>query len=316
MMPIIKTIRFGGLLVLCMATLLFFAIYTPGFFSAGNFSSILQFSTLLALVTLGQALVILSGGGGIDLSVGGIVSLSGLLIATGVRAGINGYVASFVGVVFGGFLGLINGMLITKFGLLPLIATLGTFYAYNGLSVAITNGTPISGLPLYFGTLGQNSVAGIPLHTLILVLPIFLVLEFVLWQLPLGRWIYAIGSDERACRLIGLPVDQARIGVYVHSGVLAALAGLVADSWLLSARPNIGQNLELLSLTAVLLGGTSIFGGSGGLAGPLIAVFFFTSLQVGLQMLNVNAIWQLGIVGCFLVFSVVVDRMIRAGEIK
>jgi len=316
MIPTIKTIRFGGLLVLCMATLLFFAIYTPGFFSAGNFSSILQFSTLLALVTLGQALVILSGGGGIDLSVGGIVSLSGLLIATGVRAGINAYVASFVGIVFGGFLGLINGILITKFRLLPLIATLGTFYAYNGLSVAITNGTPISGLPLYFGTLGQNSVAGIPLHTLILVLPIFLVLEFVLWQLPLGRWIYAIGSDERACRLVGLPVDQARIGVYVHSGVLAALAGLVADSWLLSGRPNIGQNLELLSLTAVLLGGTSIFGGSGGLAGPLIAVFFFTSLQVGLQMLNVNAIWQLGIVGCFLVFSVVVDRMIRAGEIK
>jgi ribose transport system permease protein len=313
MIATLKTIRFGGLFALSIVALLFFALCAPGFFSPGNLSSILQFSTLLALVTLGQALVILSGGGGIDLSVGGIVSLSGLLIASAIRAGVAPYLASFVGIVFGGFLGLINGILVTKFRLLPLIATLGTFYAYNGLSVAITNGAPVSGLPLSFGALGQYNIAGIPLHTLILVLPIFLVLEFVLSQMPLGRWIYAIGSDERACRLVGLPVDQARLGVYVHSGILAALAGLVADSWLLSARPNIGQNLELLSLTAVLLGGTSIFGGSGGLAGPLIAVFFFTSLQVGLQMLNVNAIWQLGIVGCFLIVSVLVDRMIRAG---
>lgn len=316
MIATLKTIRFGGLLALCLVALMFFAVATPGFFSVGNLSSILQFSTLLALVTLGQALVILSGGGGIDLSVGGIVSLSGLLIASAVKAGFNAYLAAFIGIVFGGFLGLINGILITKFRLLPLIATLGTFYAYNGLSVAITNGAPVSGLPLYFGTLGQNNTVGIPLHTLILVLPIFLILEFVLWQMPLGRWIYAIGSNERACRLVGLPVDHIRLGVYVHSGVLAALAGLVADSWLLSARPNIGQNLELLSLTAVLLGGTSIFGGLGGLAGPLIAVFFFTSLQVGLQMLNVNAIWQLGIVGCFLITSVLVDRMIRAGDTK
>jgi len=132
--------------------------------------------------------------------------------------------------------------------------------------------------------------------------------------MPVGRWIYGIGGNERACRLVGLPVDLIRLGIYVHSGVMAALAGLVADSWLLSARPNIGENLELLSLTAVLLGGTSIFGGTGGLAGSLVAVFFFTSFQAGLQMLNVNAIWQLGLVGFFLIFSVLVDRFIRGGE--
>ena len=132
--------------------------------------------------------------------------------------------------------------------------------------------------------------------------------------MPVGRWIYAIGGNERACRLVGLPVDSIRLGIYVHSGVLAALAGLVADSWLLSARPNIGENLELLSLTAALLGGTSIFGGSGSLTGSLVAVFFFTSFQAGLQMLNINAIWQLGLVGSFLIFSVLMDRFIRKGE--
>ncbi len=139
---------------------------------------------------------------------------------------------------------------------------------------------------------------------------------FILAQTPLGRWIYAIGGNEKAARLVGLPVNTIRLGVYGLSGILAALAGLVADSWLLSARPNIGDNLELLSLTATLLGGTSIFGGSGGLAGSLIAVLFFTSLQVGLQMLNVNNIWQLGLVGLFLIGSVLLDRIIRTAETK
>jgi rhamnose transport system permease protein len=311
-----KNMRLAGLVAIWIFALAFFAIRSPAFFSLANVSSILQFSTLLALVTLGQTLVILAGGGGIDLSVGGIVSLSGLAIAFGVKGGLNPYLASLGGITFGGFLGLINGLLVTKFRLLPLMATLATFYAYNGLSVALTEGAPLSGLPMSFGTLGQRSIAGIPLHTVLIVLPSFLILELVLWQMPVGRWIYAIGGNERACRLLGLPVDLIRLGIYVHSGVTAALAGLVADSWLLSARPNIGENLELLSLTAALLGGTSIFGGSGGLAGSLVAVFFFTSLQAGLQMLNVNAIWQLGFVGCFLILSVLLDRIIRGEETK
>jgi ribose transport system permease protein len=148
----------------------------------------------------------------------------------------------------------------------------------------------------------------------VVVLPAFIVMIFTLAQTPLGRWVYAIGSNERASRLVGLPVDAIRLAAYTLSGVLAALAGLVADSWLLSARPNIGDNLELLSLTATLFGGTSIFGGSGGLTGSLLAVLFFTSLQVGLQMLNINNIWQLGLVGLFLIASVVLDRTFRNRE--
>jgi ribose/xylose/arabinose/galactoside ABC-type transport system permease subunit len=268
------------------------------------------------LVTLGQTLVILTGGGGIDLSVGGIVSLSGLVIASLMKAGTPAFAAGLAGVLFGALLGSINGLIITRLRLLPLIVTLGTYYAYNGLALALTGGAPISGLPASFGLLGQNEILAIPVHTLILVAPIFLVLLFTLNQTPLGRWIYAVGSNEKAARLVGLPVDAIRLGVYALSGVLAALAGLVADSWLLSARPNIGDNLELLSLTAALLGGTSIFGGSGGLAGSLAAVLFFTSLQVGLQMLNINSIWQLGLVGIFLIGSVLLDRMIGTAETK
>jgi ribose transport system permease protein len=309
MMTAVKQIRFVGLILLWIVALAIFAVRAPAFFSLANFTSILQFSTLLALVTLGQTLVILIGGGGIDLSVGGTASLSGLLIAFLVNAGAPGFIAGIAGVLFGGMLGSINGLIITRLKLLPLIVTLGTYYAYNGLALALTGGAPISGLPPSFGVLGQSAVLAVPLHTLVLVLPIFIVLMFILTQTPLGRWIYAIGGSERASLLVGLPVNAIRLGVYTLSGMLAALAGLVADSWLLSARPNIGDNLELLSLTATLLGGTSIFGGSGRLTGSLVAVIFFTSLQVGLQMMNVNNIWQLGVVGILLICSVLLDRL-------
>jgi ribose transport system permease protein len=316
MLGALKQIRCGALMVLWLLVLAIFALWAPGFFSWANFTSILQFSTLLALVTVGQTFVILSGGGGIDLSVGGIVSLSGLAIAFLLKQGAPALVAGGVGILLGGVLGSINGLIITQLRLLPLIVTLGTFYAYNGLALALTGGAPITGLPASFGILGQSSILAIPLHTLVFVLPVFVVMIFILNQTPLGRWIYAIGSNERASRLVGLPVNAIRLGVYSFSGMLAALAGLVADSWLLSARPNIGDNLELLSLTATLLGGTSIFGGSGGLAGSLVAVLFFTSLQVGLQMLNINNIWQLGVVGLFLIGSVLLDRTLRTAETR
>jgi ribose transport system permease protein len=309
-----RRIRFGGVLLLWLIALDIFAARAPAFFSLANFTSILQFSTLLALVTFGQTMVILSGGGGIDLSVGGIVSLSGLLIGLLIKQAVPIFIAGVAGLLSGGILGSLNGLIITRLKLLPLIVTLGTFYAYNGLALALTGGAPISGLPSSFGMLGQSAVLAIPLHTLVFVVPVFLIMTFILSQTPLGRWIYAIGGNEQACRLVGLPVDLIRLGTYTLSGMLAALAGLVADSWLLSARPNIGDNLELLSLTAVLLGGTSIFGGSGGLTGSFIAVLFFTSLQVGLQMLNINNIWQLGIVGLLLIGGVLLDRSIRIAE--
>ena len=311
-----RQVRFGGLILLWVIVLAVFAARAPAFFSLANLTSILQFSTLLALVTLGQTFVILTGGGGIDLSVGGIVSLGGLLIAFLIKQGTTPFIAATAGVLFGGLLGGVNGLIITRLRLLPLIVTLGTYYAYNGLALAVTGGVPISGLPSSFGLLGQSAVLAVPLHTLVIVLPTFIVMTFTLTQMPLGRWIYAIGSNERASRLVGLPVNAIRLGAYTFSGILAALAGLVADSWLLSARPNIGDNLELLSLTATLFGGTSIFGGSGGLLGSLLAVLFFTSLQVGLQMLNINNIWQLGVVGLFLIGSVVLDRTFRNKEIR
>src|SRR5215472_1855251 len=144
MVATLKNMRLTGLVVIWIFALAYFAVRSPGFFSLANVSSILQFSTLLALVTLGQTLVILAGGGGIDLSVGGIVSLAGLAIASLIKQGTPAFLAEIAGVLFGGILGSINGLIITRLRLLPLIVTLGTFYAYNGLALALTGGAPIT----------------------------------------------------------------------------------------------------------------------------------------------------------------------------
>jgi ribose transport system permease protein len=298
-----------GLILLWIAMLATFAVIIPSFFSWSNFSSILQFSTILALVTLGQTLVILGGGGGIDLSVGGTVSLSGLLLATLLVQGWPVPLAVAACLLLGAGLGAINGLLVTKVQIMPLIVTLGTFYAYNGLALAVTNGAPVRNVPESFSWLGRATWFNIPVHVIVLLVPITLLLTLALTQWPIGRWIYAMGRNERGTRLVGIPVDRVRFGSYVLSGVLAACAAIVATSWLLSARPNIGANLELESLAASLLGGTSIFGGTGSFIGALMGAYFFVTLQMGLQFANINAIWQTGAVGLLLILSVVLDHL-------
>lgn len=295
------------LVVLWILMLGIFGLTLPRFFSAANLTSILQFTTITALVALGQTLVILCGGGGIDLSVGGIVSLCSLLLASLLVNGMPAVLACFLAVLFGCMLGAINGLLITRIRITPLIATLATSYAYRGTALAVVAGAPISGVPETFSPLGRQTFVGIPLHVLFVLLPVSVILLYLLTQLPMGRWIYAIGQNERGARLVGIPVDSVRFSLYALSGLLCSLAAIVATSWLLSARPNIGDNLDLESLTIVLLGGTSIFGGRGSLAGTLLAAYFLVALEVGLQLANINAIWQLGALGALLIISVLLD---------
>jgi ribose/xylose/arabinose/galactoside ABC-type transport system permease subunit len=148
-----------------------------------------------------------------------------------------------------------------------------------------------------------------PLPFLLTALPAFLIATVLLGTTTWGRWIYAMGFNERSARLVGIPVDRTRFLLYTVSGLLAGLAALVSLAWLGSARPNIGQNLELTSLTAVLLGGVSIFGGRGNVGGVLAAVLLLVTLQTGLLQLNVNSVWQVGLVGALLVAVLAADGL-------
>ncbi|ODN71823.1 ABC transporter permease [Methylobrevis pamukkalensis] len=296
----------AGLWVLLVAGI---ALLSPGILTASTLTTILQFSSILALVSLGQALVILAGGAGIDLSVGGIVSLASVLAMMAVSAGLPATLLPLACLGIGLALGLGNGLLVTRLRILPLIATLATFYVFSGSAVALTGGAAQSGVPAAFTPWGRGALAGIPLPFLTLALPLFLVAGVVISATSWGRWLVAMGDNERSARLVGIPVDRARLIVYGLSGLASGAAAFVSLAWLGSARPNIGQNLELTSLTAVLLGGVSIFGGRGGVAGVLAAVLLLVTLQTALLRLNINTVWQVGIVGALLVAVLVADAL-------
>jgi ribose transport system permease protein len=272
-------------------------------------TTVLQFSTILALVSLGQTMVVLGGGAGIDLSLGGNVSLTSVLAMALVRAGGPAALLPLFCIGIGALLGGVNGFLVTRIRLLPLIATLATLFIYGGLAVALTGGLSISGVPPWLTPLGRGSVWGVPIHFLVIALPAFGLGALILTQTAWGRWIYAMGHNERSARLVGVDVDGVRLSLYAVSGLLAGLAALVSLAWFGSARPNIGQNLELDSLAAILLGGVSIAGGAGGVGGVLAAVLLIETLKTGLQFVNINSIWQVGIVGALLIVVLLADHL-------
>lgn len=299
-----KLLLLGGLFILLVVA---FGSYNPRFIQPNMATTILQFSTLLALVSLGQAIVVLSGGAGIDLSVGGSVSLAAIATMMAVNAGVPQIFIPPAAIGTGLLLGLLNGLLIVRFRILPLIATLGTYFVYAGTAMALTNGASLSGVPAWLVPFGRGSVIGVPMHFLFVVVPLFLVTAGLLTFTSWGRWIYALGFNERSARLVGIPVDRVRLFAYALSGGLAGAAALVSLAWFGSARPNIGVNLELESLAAVLLGGIAIGGGQGGVLGVLLAVVMIVTLKTGLQFINLPTIWQVGIVGLLLLLSLLLD---------
>jgi ribose/xylose/arabinose/galactoside ABC-type transport system permease subunit len=295
------------LVVLFAAIVAGFGFYSPRFIQPNMATTVLQFSTLLALVALGQAIVVLSGGAGIDLSVGGNVSLSAVFTMMLVGAGMPGVLVPPAAILIGAALGAINGLVVARFRILPLIATLGTFFIYSGMAMALTNGASLSGAPEWLVPFGRGAVGGIPAHFLFVVVPLFLLAAAILTFTSWGRWIYATGYNERSARLVGIPVDRLRFLAYCLSGALAGAAALVSLAWFGAARPNIGVNLELESLAAILLGGIAITGGAGGVVGVLLAVLMIVTLKTGLQFVNVATIWQVGIVGLLLLLVLLLD---------
>ncbi|MET1027789.1 MAG: ABC transporter permease, partial [Dongiaceae bacterium] len=265
---------------------------------------LLQYVPILGLLGLGQTLVILAGGPGIDLSVGSIVSLVGVFVGALITAGVGLWPACLLGIVLGGVLGLVNGVLINILRIPSLMATLATMFAYGGLALATTQGQSAGNFPQQFAWLGQGTSLGLPNAFLFVLLPIAVILHIMLTRTTIGRHIVACGNDDRAAHLSGINVIRLRLGLYVLSGVLAATGSIVSLSWFLAARPDAGKGMELLAVTIAVLGGTHIFGGTGGIPGSIVAILIVTTLQIGLQLANISAAWQLGVIGLLLIASV------------
>lgn len=277
------------------------------FVSPSNLSNLLRQVSINALISFGMTFVILTGG--IDLSVGSILALSSAFLASMMTAGMNPTVAIIFASLIGLCLGLLNGIIVAYGKVAPFIATLATMTIYRGATLVYTNGNPISGLsddPLFVG-LGQGDLAGVPVPAIIMLIA-FLILFFVLKKTPLGRQTYAVGGNEKVSYIAGIKINRVKITAYAITGLLCALAGAVLTSRLNSAQPTAGTGYELDAIAAVVLGGTSLAGGKGRIAGTLIGALIIGTLNNGLNILNVSSFYQQVVKGIVILLAVLMDR--------
>lgn len=301
----------------------FFALAAPNFLSAANMLIISKHVALNALLAIGMTFVIIAGG--IDLSVGSIVGLCAMVAGYLVLYGIDlqiGWTLQFntleiclVVLLVGVFIGLINGILITKLNVAPFIATLGVLYVARGAALLFSEGRTfpnLSGNAEYgsdtFRLIGSGNFLGFPLSVWIMVV-VALLAAYLATRTPLGRHIYAVGGNERGAALSGVNVDRTKIFVYMFSGLCAALVGLIISSQLQASHPATGETFELNAIAAAVLGGTSMSGGRGRIGGTIIGAFVIGILADGLIMMGVSSFWQTVIKGLVIIAAVVVDQL-------
>lgn len=285
--------------------MIFFSIFSEYFFTTTNLLTIALQTSVIGIIAIGQTMVIITGG--IDLSVGSIVAFSGITAGLLVERGVPLSLALILGIFIGAVVGIVNGGLISKANLPPFIATLGMMMVLRGLTLALTNGMPISSFDDSFVYLAGGSLFGIP-NPVIYFISLGLIFNFILKRTVLGKDIYAIGSNEDAARLSGVNVTKTKLIVYGFCGFLSGISGIILASRLISAQPTEGAGYELDAVAAVVIGGASLSGGKGNIIGTIIGAFIMSTLRNGLNMMNVSGFWQQFVVGIVLLLAVYVDQ--------
>ncbi|WP_342050061.1 MULTISPECIES: ABC transporter permease [unclassified Cupriavidus] len=296
--------RLAALGVLCALL----AVASDAFLTTGNLINVLRQASLLFLLASGLTLVILTGG--LDLSVGANVAMSACLAASVIKGTGSPLLGVAVGLGCGTLIGLANGLLVAKLRIPPFIANYGMLWVLHGLTYWFMAGETIHGFPPEFRAIGSGYLWGVPI-------PVFLMLAFlfvgiaVAQKTTFGQEIYAIGANPVAARLSGVPVSRRLILVYVISGAMAGLASLVFLARLNSAEGDIGEALTLPAIAAVLIGGTSLFGGVGRVSGTLIGAIILTLVLNGMNLLTISANWQPLVTGVIVVLAVFFDTLSR-----
>ncbi|ABN84403.1 ABC transporter permease [Burkholderia pseudomallei] len=290
-----------GLVAVCVAMV--FA--SDSFLSAANLENVLRQVSINAIIGVGMTCVILTGG--IDLSVGSVMALSGTLAAGLLVAGANGAAALAAGIGVGVALGAANGLFVAFAGMPPIIVTLATMGIARGLALIYTGGYPIDGLPDWVRFFGSGKVLGVQMPVLTM-LAVYALAWLMLERMPFGRYVYAIGGNEHATRLSGVRVSRVKLAVYTFAGLTSALAALVLTGRLMSGQPNAGGGFELDAIAAVVMGGTSIAGGRGSIVGTLVGALLLGVLNNGLNMIGVNPYVQNVIKGAIILLAIYIGR--------
>lgn len=299
--------RFGTIMFF-IGLLIFFTIKSPIFMSVANISNILRQISVVGIATVGMTMVIILGG--IDLSMGSVVALTSVVLAKLLVAGVSIPLAILMTFGVGAILGLINAMLINTLNMPPMIATLGTTTIFRGLTYITTGGLSVYGFPQEFRIIGQGYLGIVPVPVLIQAI-VYTIGFFILYQTTLGRHIYGIGSNENASYLSGVNIKKVKYVVFIISGILGALAGVVTLSRINSGLPNAAIGFELDVVTAVVLGGISIKGGEGHLAGSIIGCLIIGVLSNGMILLGIQEYYQMLVKGLVLIGAVAIGINLR-----
>ncbi len=293
-----------GLVLLCIVI----TIVTPNFLSVSNITNVFTQVSVNAIIAIGMTFVILTGG--IDLSVGSTLAISGAVGASIVKSTGNVFLAIIVAAVIGIAVGLINGLLVSKGKLQAFIVTLATMTIFRGATLVFTDGTPISKLPEAFVKIGNGKLGFMPIPVIITII-IAIIAVYALSQTRFGRYLYALGGNEDASRLSGINTDKIKTLVYVVSGFASAIAGVIITSRIGSASPNAGTGFELDAIAAVVIGGTSLAGGEGTITGTLIGALIIGVLNNGLNLMNVSPFYQSIVKGLVILIAVLLDKKSR-----
>ena len=286
---------------------------SPFFLTWDNIRNVLDNSSLQLILAIGMTFVISSGG--IDLSVGSIVALSGIAIGLMLNAGFPIIISAILGVLLGGVLGGFNGFLISEFKIDPFVVTIGSMSLYRGLSLVITGGQPIYGFPPGFTFFGKGDLGKINPPIIIAVFMVclaFFLYKYTKW----GQYTLAIGGNEEAIKRVGVNVKFYKSSIYMVSGICAGLGGLILASRLNAAEPNAGFMLETNIIAAVILGGTSMSGGRASVSGTLIACILLSVMRNGLTIMSISSYYQQLFIGFIILFSVSISQIRQRRQIQ
>jgi ribose transport system permease protein len=301
-----KNILFEGLTVIVVAL----TFLSPVFLSVDNVFDIVLQSSISAIIALGMTFVITTGG--IDLSVGAIWALTGVIAGMLLRAGISPIVAVPAGILSGAFCGLFTGLLITKGRIQPFIATLATMSVFRGITLIITRGYTVYGFPREFEYLGAGRLGGVIPIPVVILAAVFALSLYLFEQTTFGRYLVSIGNNREAARLCGINVDRVITWSYVYCGVLSAIGGgIIATARLNAAEPIAGSGSEVLAIAAVVIGGTSMAGGETKIKRTIVGALLLGTVSNGLTLLNVPTYYQMAVIGLIIILAMLGEAVSR-----
>lgn len=304
-MQYIKNLRQYGILIAFLAICLTLSSISSQFLTLSNWSIIFTQVSINALLAFGVTFVIITGG--IDLSIGSVVAVSGVSAALLARQDSYPVIVPILGgLVVGLLFGALNGLLITKSKIAPFIVTLGVMTICRGLALIISKGRPISNLSESFNFIGGGDILGIPFPIIILFV-VFIICSVVLKKTIFGRYVYAVGGNQQAAWASGINVNQVKMAVYALCGLLSGLAGILLTSRITTGQPNAGMSFELDAIAAAVIGGSSTSGGVGSIQGTLFGVILIGVLNNGLDLLNVSSYYQQVVMGVIIIGAVLLD---------